>query len=111
MLTWKEPSYETVFITDMLVPLTAYEAKVRWAELGYGDLTVLDLGKPLYTCRHWDTETRLCTVYDQRPWLCRDYPYTGACQHTGCTYRKGIDHYVDLARREWDRLDAYKDGS
>lgn len=107
MLTWRgiHATYESIFVTDMLVALTPYEARMRWTDLGYGELKDLDLGMPLYTCRHWDTETKLCTVYDERPWLCRDFPYQGACHHTGCTYRKGIDYYVDVAHREWGNLD------
>jgi Fe-S-cluster containining protein len=104
MLTW--PHYDAVFVADMVIALTPFEAKRRWAELGYGELTDLDLGRPLYACRHWDTVTRLCTVYDARPWLCRDYPYTMACHHTGCTYRKGVDFYVEQAHRDWETLNG-----
>lgn len=45
----------------------------------------LDDGSGLYTCRHWDPETRLCTAYEQRPWMCRAYPYGRHCEY-GCTY-------------------------
>jgi Fe-S-cluster containining protein len=80
------------FLADMLVSLTPDEAEERalrfeitppsgfnlasWAEQGL-----------LYTCRHWDEESRLCTVYEDRPQMCREYPYAGRCQHDcDCTF-------------------------
>lgn len=65
------------FIQDMLVPLEKDEGipNGQW-----------------FTCKHFDTQTRSCTVYFQRPGLCRRYP--GAvgsgtpCEHAGkgCTF-------------------------
>lgn len=26
-----------------------------------------------YTCKHFDTTTRLCKIYEERPRMCRDY--------------------------------------
>jgi Fe-S-cluster containining protein len=97
-------SYDAVFIADMLVPLTQYEAEKRYHDLGYG--TLPEFTQALYTCRHWDTETRLCTAYDQRPWLCRDYPYWGDCDRKaeGCNYRQGLDYFIRCAKDDWDRL-------
>jgi len=37
-----------------------------------------------YTCRYFDKTTRNCTVYDQRPAMCRDYPYNRPCLMKGC---------------------------
>lgn len=36
-----------------------------------------------YTCKHWDQTTRLCTIYENRPFMCSDYPYGQACEHCG----------------------------
>src|SRR5690348_13091092 len=36
--------------------------------------------QPMYTCRHLDRSTGLCTIYEQRPKMCREYPYEGACE-------------------------------
>jgi hypothetical protein len=30
----------------------------------------------LFRCPHWDTETRLCTIYESRPGVCRMFPIT-----------------------------------
>lgn len=33
-----------------------------------------DGSPPHYTCKHFDTETRLCNDYENRPDMCRLYP-------------------------------------
>jgi Fe-S-cluster containining protein len=37
----------------------------------------------LYRCKHWNETTGLCGIYEDRPDMCRDYPYRGACIHCG----------------------------
>lgn len=32
----------------------------------------------MFQCPHWDTETHLCTVYEDRPNICRFFPITPA---------------------------------
>lgn len=61
------------FIQDMLI-LTGEE----WG------------GSPLHSCKHFDKEKRLCTIYDRRPGLCRIFPFAGhPCDfaHKGCTFQ------------------------
>lgn len=87
---WDETP-ERRYIRDMLIPLTEEEAVARYARLGYGDRLPWEparLGpeQTLWTCRHWDEQTRLCTAYEARPRMCRDYPYTGACERDACSY-------------------------
>ena len=41
----------------------------------------------LYKCKHFDWETRKCTIYSIRPAMCRNYPYGRPCPHTGCTFK------------------------
>lgn len=36
-----------------------------------------------YTCLNWDKESKLCKIYDERPQMCRDYPYDSPCVHCG----------------------------
>lgn len=38
---------------------------------------------PYFRCVAWDRKTKLCTIYEQRPKLCRDFPYDRTCQHCG----------------------------
>lgn len=42
---------------------------------------------PVYTCRHFDGAN--CTVYNERPNMCRDYPYGQPCEHSSCSWDKG----------------------
>lgn len=37
-----------------------------------------------YTCRHWDTVTGECGIYQDRPEICREYG--GNCQVPGCRF-------------------------
>lgn len=37
-----------------------------------------------YTCKHYDKENKLCTVYDQRPQLCRHHGVGNKCEYQGC---------------------------
>lgn len=40
----------------------------------------------IYTCKHHDKKTGDCSIYEQRPAMCRDYPYGKECEWDGCTY-------------------------
>ena len=76
------------YILSMLVPLSPKGAKERWKALGFNG----DVPKPmhrgqLWTCRHWDEKTRLCAAYEDRPALCRDYPYGSHCNMADCSYQ------------------------
>jgi Fe-S-cluster containining protein len=39
-----------------------------------------------WTCKYFDSSTRLCTVYEKRPRMCRTYGEAGysPCQYPGC---------------------------
>jgi len=41
-----------------------------------------------YTCRCFDPETSLCTIYEARPDMCRNFPWFGECYYPGCTHQK-----------------------
>jgi Fe-S-cluster containining protein len=76
------------YILDMLVPLTHEQAVERWTALGFGEFpaAALPADAGVFTCRHWDEETGLCGAYDQRPAMCRDFPYGRPCVY-GCGYQ------------------------
>lgn len=80
---WYGDEFQTPeFIQDMLVPLENDDQQPE-------DQT---LHSRWYICRHFDTAKRSCTVYEQRPGLCRRYPgVVGSgtpCEHAhkGCTF-------------------------
>jgi Fe-S-cluster containining protein len=49
-----------------------------------------------FRCRHFDRETRRCTDYENRPAMCRDYPWYGgepqeaAALPPTCSFRADI---------------------
>lgn len=55
---------DTEMIVNMVIPLESDDSTGGW----------------WYTCKHWDRDTRLCTVYEQRPYMCREYPYGDKCK-------------------------------
>lgn len=102
------------FIADMLVPLTREEALERMERFDVQPIVdgveqtreewTENCEDRSYTCRHWDEDTRLCMAYDERPQMCRDYPYTDSCQH-GCGWElPAPDLKVYVAKME-----AYKE--
>lgn len=38
-----------------------------------------------YTCKYWDPNTGNCNNYQNRPTMCKDYPYGNPCKIKGCT--------------------------
>ncbi len=40
-----------------------------------------------WTCRHFDKENRICTVYDKRPQMCRKHGVDYPCATQGCTMK------------------------
>lgn len=49
---------------------------------------------PWYTCKHLDVSSGLCGDYDNRPSLCRKYPYGMTCEYTGCSFSGGSPNRV-----------------
>jgi len=42
---------------------------------------------PRYTCRNYNSDKKECEIYEDRPAMCRDYPYRGqTCTYPGCTF-------------------------
>lgn len=44
----------------------------------------------LYTCRHLDTESGDCQIYESRPKMCQDYGKAYPCSTPGCTWEKAM---------------------
>ena len=74
-------------IAAMVVPLSVVEANERLERFGSDRMYEPDCEGHVYTCRHFDDDTRLCTAYDERPEMCRVYPAScdGGCEY-GCGY-------------------------
>jgi Fe-S-cluster containining protein len=51
-----------------------YPELIERAIEGYDDhLRVSDTGEVFLTCTHLDKENGVCTIYEERPQICRDY--------------------------------------
>ena len=48
-----------------------------------------EAGGWLFTCRHLDELTGDCLIYESRPGMCRDYPYSRPCGYPGCSWSRG----------------------
>ena len=84
------------YIVDMLIPLSAKESAERLERFGItGNFDPVKNEGHHFTCRHWDEDTRLCTDYENRPEMCRDYPYNHECSH-GCDFTA-----ADNVRAKW----------
>lgn len=55
-------------------------------------------GQSLFTCRKLHTITGDCTDYENRPKLCRDYPYDHACTFKGCTSDEARSRGVEVLK-------------
>lgn len=55
-----------------------------------------------YTCKNFDTKTRGCTIYETRPDMCREYPYSEPCDYNVCEWddgRNGAYPYHDYTQK------------
>ena len=77
-------------IADMVVPLSVAEANERLERFGADREYERDAEGFVYMCRNFDEATGLCTIYDQRPQMCRDYPYARGCEYE-CGYCSSAD--------------------
>jgi Fe-S-cluster containining protein len=79
--------YDGEQIADMVIPLTVAEANTRLERFGSDREYGRDSEGYVYTCRNLDERTRLCKIYEERPQMCRDYPYArdGGCEYE-CDY-------------------------
>lgn len=57
-----------------------------------------------YTCKHL-LENNDCEIYDNRPRMCKDYPYGKKCHYEGCTYTGVGTPYPDFS----EKLDKQKE--
>lgn len=72
---WAQSAVDGEKIQDMVVPLGDYEPYT--SDSGYT--------RYFYTCRHFDGKN--CNNYENRPFMCSDYPYGRKCVQLGCTLK------------------------
>lgn len=85
------------FMGKMLIPLAArivdlpedlqalYGGQVEHDSQATGPTRDTSENGYYYTCRHHNKETGDCMAYEQRPHMCREFPYGEPCKYRGCT--------------------------
>lgn len=79
---------ETRMVADMVIPMEGGRCVDRIVHDGKNYRLFS------YTCRHFNVETRRCSIYEKRPVLCRTYPDRTACRHKSCPVQDGTNHAV-----------------
>lgn len=59
-----------------------------------------------YACKLYSHEHRECTIYEQRPRMCRSYPNGRRCNYDGCTWTAARSGNVDQNGTERSRADG-----
>src|SRR5690242_20432891 len=64
-------------MASMLVRLTVDEGNQRRLDFIQGVVPTFDRSDEghVFMCSNWNEETRLCEIYENRPAMCRDFPY------------------------------------
>ncbi len=50
-----------------------------------------------FTCKYFNVESRVCTIYAQRPTMCRKYPDSAdnsECQYEECTLKRELTNAI-----------------
>lgn len=98
-------TYDGEQIADMLVRLTPKQARERYEKFS-GKQSGLHYSWKhrghYFTCKNWDEDTRLCKIYEDRPAMCRDFPYGTECPH-GCGFCGGLasEERAKIRSEQW----------
>ena len=87
-LAWKakEPEYLRDNGAEGVLECVPVDIHLIYPMIRYSH-TCEETGIQYFSCAHWNTDTKLCNIYEIRPVMCRDFPYRGMCQYKdrGCT--------------------------
>ncbi len=84
-------------IAPMLIPVRAESCKT------YETITNFTSGKKVhtynqqyfYTCKNYDVTKHKCLSYENRPDMCKNYPYSSSCHYRDCTFK-----YIHIPTKE-----------
>lgn len=65
--------------------MITFVRRIKPGEIGLAGHVVSGDDELIWTCKHFDRESGDCTNYENRPNMCRDYPYGRECAMPGCT--------------------------
>ncbi len=86
------PNPQGIFlIAPMLVHLGAFpKTPTKDVNPNDHDLLKKKFDPPVhyYRCKHFDSKERICTIYEHRPVMCREYPNGRPCNYASCTWEE-----------------------
>lgn len=97
---------DRAFMLEHLTPLPRREGIARARYLTQGGVTfgmiageLVEVWSQFYSCDRFDPETRRCTAYDERPPMCRDYPWYGDPPDPRKALPTTCTHLTELGRQ------------
>lgn len=91
---------ELRWLAEHTVPMSQGEGMRRWrSHVGSSATAMFADGSTLAffrRCLHFDSETRQCTDYDNRPPMCRNYPWHGATPRPNAALPKTCGYWLDV---------------
>jgi hypothetical protein len=82
---FREEVEDGEFISDMLIPVEFVEEVPADQEGRPNSLRIKRTTERwIYTCKHFDLESRDCTRYEQRPGMCCRFQDEGGCDYEDC---------------------------
>jgi Fe-S-cluster containining protein len=70
----------------IIYPMLIYIGKMEPSKSAKLLTVINDEPTHIYTCKHYDRESRKCSIYEFRPRMCQDYPYNRKCNYEACTW-------------------------
>jgi Fe-S-cluster containining protein len=86
------PQQEISFNTLYFTYIQKYDTdeEIREALNNFPKVSNGHIVENTFTCKHFDKTNKVCTNYENRPWLCKDFGRS--CNYTGCSFVKNIEH-------------------
>lgn len=72
-------------ILAMVLPVALGAADAARAAAGAVPIPESGVDEQHYMCVHFDSRAGRCKAYEERPAMCREYPYERTCEHCGAT--------------------------
>jgi len=104
--TKKDASDEIRKVNDMIIPVTNSTVRRRRNKFGMALGIRKENEGHYFKCKHWDEETKLCNDYENRPVMCRDYPYDKVCSMgcNGCAPSDIVEKYEQQAEKSQEAV-------
>jgi Fe-S-cluster containining protein len=86
-------SSDNIFVAKMLIPLGRW--KGRGPEGQSENEWNHEFGRMVYTCKFFDWTNGRCSIYENRPYLCRNHEQS-VCQYQGCANDSNVETIPEI---------------